>query len=69
MLSPDTLSGYEDGLVFAGCEWSQDHQDACLMCAGGYCCLCITAIAGRPCEHDSLARHYSIPAHYREPAC
>lgn len=63
--SPSDLTGYEPGLTFGGCEWSPEGQDACPACSGAQCRLCF-GIDG-DCRHDSLARHYSMPAGYREP--
>lgn len=66
MTSPSELSGYEPGLIYGGCEWSDAEPDACKACNGSQCWLCF-GIDGN-CRHDSLARHYSMPAGYREPA-
>lgn len=62
---PSDLTGYEPGLIFGGCEWSTTTPDACTACSGSQCWLCF-GLDGA-CEHDSLARHYSLPAGYREP--
>ena len=61
------LTGYEPGLIFGGCDWSPERQDACQCCAGSYCCLCIAGgTRDEPCEHDSFARHFSMPAGYKD---
>lgn len=67
MTAADTasLTGYEDGLVYLGCEWSIRRQDACVFCAGAECGLCLRGYDLEPCEHDSFARHFQMPAAYR----
>lgn len=66
MTSSNNLTGYEPGLIYGGCEWSTEDQDACTACSGSQCWLCFGI--GGDCQHDSMARHYSVPAGYREPA-
>lgn len=67
MTNPSNLTGYEPGLIYGGCEWSTANQDGCEACSGSHCFLCLGIGFGEDCPHDSLARHYRMPAGYREP--
>ena len=52
---------------FVECLWSEEDQDACMMCSGEACSLCgagcwnnAIGFTEPPCEHDVMERHQEL---------